>query len=99
MYPDIPIRDWTFENVSGGTTGEPVKFRHSGKFFETDQGAKLLFDEWSGRKIGDYQIRLWGSERDIVSGKKDWMNKIYRWMRNEVFLNTFVMSEDVIKNT
>ena len=97
MYPDIPIRDWTFENVSGGTTGEPVKFRHSGKFFETDQGAKLLFDEWSGRKIGDYQIRLWGSERDIVSGKKDWMNKIYRWMRNEVFLNTFVMSEDVIK--
>lgn len=25
------------------------------------------------------------------------MNKIYRWMRNEVFLNTFVMSEDVIK--
>ena len=57
----------------------------------------MLFDEWSGRKIGDYQIRLWGSERDIVSGKKDWMNKIYRWMRNEVFLNTFVMSEDVIK--
>lgn len=34
MYPDIPIRDWTFENVSGGTTGEPVKFRHSGKFLK-----------------------------------------------------------------
>lgn len=45
MYPDIPIKDWTFENVSGGTTGEPVKFRHSGEFFETAQGAKLLFDE------------------------------------------------------
>ena len=93
LLPDIDLNDWTFDNVSGGTTGEPVKFCHSGHFFDFEQGSKLLFDEWAGRKIGDSQIRLWGSERDIVSGKKDWLNKIYRWVRNEEFINTFKMSD------
>ena len=88
-----PINDWLYTNTSGGTTGEPVTFFQTGRFFDADQGAKLLYDEWAGRRIGDKQIRLWGSERDIVSGKKDWMNKIYRSVRNEMFLNTFVMSE------
>lgn len=97
LLPDIDIGDWTFDNVSGGTTGEPVRFRHSGKFFDFEQASKLLFDEWAGRKIGDSQIRLWGSERDIISGKKDWMNKIYRWARNEEFINTFKMSDDDMK--
>lgn len=98
MFPDVELHDWVFDNVSGGTTGEPVRFRHSGKFFAMEQGAKLLFDEWAGREIGGSQIRLWGSERDIVSGKKDWMNKIYRWLRNEKFLNTFVMSNETIED-
>lgn len=96
MYPTIKIKDWCFDNISGGTTGEPVPFRHSGYFFDSDQAGKLLFDEWAGRKIGDRQIRLWGSERDIISGKKDWLNKIYRACRNEIFLNSFVMNESIM---
>lgn len=97
LFPDISLNDWTYMDTSGGTTGAPVKFRHSGRFFDMDQGAKLLYDEWAGRKIGDRQIRLWGNERDIMSGKSDWKNKIYRWMRNETFLNTFVMTEEKIE--
>ncbi len=91
MHPDIKLNDWVFEATSGGTTGAPLPFRHSGAFFDAEQGAKLVYDEWGGRRIGDSQVRLWGSERDIISGKKDWMNKLYRWTRNESFLNTFVM--------
>ena len=98
MYPDVKLNDWSFDNISGGTTGEPVPFRHSGVFFDNDQASKLLFDDWAGRKIGDSQIRLWGSERDIISGKKDWINKIYRWSRNEIFLNSFVMSDEDMDN-
>jgi phenylacetate-CoA ligase len=55
-----------------------------------------LYDEWAGRMPGDSQVRLWGSERDFISGKKDWMNKIYRWCRNELFLNSFKMTDDMI---
>lgn len=43
--------------------------------------------------MGDRQVRLWGNERDIISGKKDSLNKIYRWIRNEKFLNTFMMDD------
>lgn len=93
MLPDCEIKDWVYWNQSGGTTGEPLKFRHSGRFFDEEQGVALALDEWAGRKLGDKQVRLWGNERDIVSGKKDWMNKIYRWARNEKFLNTFLMDD------
>lgn len=93
VYTKSQVGDWMYEDTSGGTTGEPVKFLHSGHYFDSDQGAALFADEFAGRKIGDFQIRLWGSERDIISGKKDWMNKIYRWMRAEMFLNTFQMND------
>lgn len=94
MLPDCGVKDWTFWDQSGGTTGEPLKFRHSGAFFDEGQGVSLALDQWAGRKLGDRQVRLWGSERDIISGKKDWMNKIYRWARNERFLNTFMMDDE-----
>lgn len=93
----IENADWTYTSTSGGTTGEPVAFTHTGNFFDYDQAGKLLYDSWAGRRIGDPQISLWGSERDIVSGKNDWMNKIYRWCKNEEFLNTFSMTQDTMK--
>lgn len=86
-------KGWTYKTTSGGTTGEPVPFIHSARFFDYDQGGKILFDTWAGREIGDSQIRLWGSERDIITGKKDKINKIYRWLKNEKFINTFSMTD------
>lgn len=97
MYPDVKLNDWIYNSISGGTTGEPVSFRHSGYFNDVEQAGKLLFDDWAGRSIGESQIRLWGSERDIVSGKKDWMNKIYRFLRNENFINTFRLDNNRIE--
>lgn len=97
MLPECTIKDWTYWDQSGGTTGEPLKFLHSGAFFDEGQGIALALDAWAGRKLGDSQVRLWGSERDFVTGKKDWMNKIYRWAKNEQFLNTFMMDEQRIQ--
>lgn len=93
MLPDCKIDDWTYWDQSGGTTGEPLKFCHSGNFFNAGQGVALSLDLWAGRHLGGKQVRLWGSERDFVTGKKDWMNKIYRWARNEEFLNSFRMDD------
>ena len=97
LHTNEKIHDWEYTNMSGGTTGEPVKMFQTGKFFDYDQAAKILFDEWGGRKPGDPEIRLWGSERDIIAGKADWANKIYRWCRNEEFLNTFRMDDKQIE--
>lgn len=37
MMPDCSIKDWMYWDQSGGTTGEPVKFRHSGAFLMKDK--------------------------------------------------------------
>lgn len=97
MLPDCRINDWMYWDQSGGTTGEPVKIRHSGIFFDEGQGIALSLDQWAGRNLGDKQVRLWGNEKEIITGHKDRMNQIYRWMRNERVLNTFRLDDELME--
>ncbi|WP_052343619.1 phenylacetate--CoA ligase family protein [Bacillus massiliigorillae] len=85
-----------YENTSGGSTGEPVVFIQDSSVREWEQSVKILFDKWSGRLIGDKQVRLWGSERDLLVGKESMRSQVGKWMRNEVWLNTFSMSDEIM---
>ena len=61
------FRDHTYyRNSSGGSTGEPVIFYQDSNYFAWNTAAKILFDEWAGRKLGEPMIKLWGSLRDIL---------------------------------
>lgn len=97
MLPDCRINDWMYWDQSGGTTGEPLKVRHSGAFFDEGQGIALSLDQWAGRNLGDKQVRLWGNEKEIITGHKDRLNQIYRWMRNERVLNTFKLDDELME--
>lgn len=63
------FRDNTYyRNSSGGSTGEPVIFYQDSDYFAWNTAAKILFDEWAGRKIGESMVKLWGSMQDISEG-------------------------------
>ncbi|GAF74804.1 unnamed protein product, partial [marine sediment metagenome] len=48
------FRDRTYyRNTSSGSTGEPVKFYQDSSYFAWNIAAKIIFDEWAGRKIGE----------------------------------------------
>jgi len=61
------FRDNTYyRNTSGGSTGEPVIFFQDSNYFAWNTAAKIFFDEWAGRKIGEPMVKLWGALRDIL---------------------------------
>ncbi|CAM4411253.1 phenylacetate--CoA ligase family protein [Paenibacillus tarimensis] len=92
---DLASRSW-YENTSGGSTGFQAKFLQDNVYKDWAQANKVLFDEWSGRGIGDKQIRLWGSVRDLLVGKETWRTQAGRWLRNEIWLNAYNMTADRI---
>jgi phenylacetate-CoA ligase len=93
---DLNNREW-YLNTSGGSTGEPVQFIQDKDYKEWGHAIKLLDDQWSNREIGDKQIRLWGSERDLFVGQETTKVRIGRYIRNERWLNAFRMTSEQIK--
>ena len=80
-----------FENRSGGSTGEPVRFLQDRATHEWKQAVSRLFDHWAGHTLGASRVLLWGSERDLQGGET-MRAQLARFARNEVVLQAFRMS-------
>jgi phenylacetate-CoA ligase len=98
---DIDGRN-SFMSKSGGSTGEPINFIIDRQYRDWRTAVKLLDDLWTGFSRGDRRILLWGSLRDYFrdrayTGGRSLIQeslrlKLRRWLRNEVWLNSFLMS-------
>lgn len=94
------MRRKSYQNFSGGSTGEPTMFLQdqcydkwfmaSNQYYYQDI---LDIDESNVRKI-----LLWGSPQDLFKSSIGFTNKIYNWLTNTVFLNSFKMTENDMKN-
>jgi len=81
-------------NTSGGSTGEPVKFIQDKHYGAWSLAARFLFNSWSGKDVGQAELKLWGSERDILEGKDELKTRLRRWLFNTELLNTYRMSPE-----
>jgi len=89
------FRDNTYyRNTSGGSTGEPVVFYQDQTYRDWSHAVKLLFNEWSGARIGDRILKLWGSERDILQGGRGLKRLLSEQLYGIVLLNSFRMTEE-----
>ena len=81
-------------NTSGGSTGEPVKFIQDKHSQAWEFAGRFLFNSWAGKDVGQAELKLWGSERDILEGKDEWKTLLRRWLFNTELLNAYRMSLD-----
>ena len=81
------------KNTSGGTTGEPVVILQDRDFGEWGRAYKEFYAERAGYRPGKRLVKIWGSERDILSGTIGFKNKFANLVKNQVFLNSFRMKE------
>ncbi len=81
-------------NTSGGSTGEPVKFIQDKHSRSWGFAGRFLFNSWAGKDVGEAELKLWGSERDILEGKDELKTLLRRWLFNTKLLNTYRMSPD-----
>lgn len=83
-----------FKNTSGGSTGKPVTFIQDTEYLDWNIANKMYYKEFVQQNIGDPEIRLWGSERDILEGKETLSKRLQNWLYNRTDLNAFRMSEE-----
>jgi phenylacetate-CoA ligase len=97
----------SFMSKSGGSTGEPINFIIDRHYCDWRTAVKLLDDLWTGFSRGDKKILLWGSLRDYFQDRaytggrsviqESFRVKIRRWLRNEVWLNSFLMAPETMQ--
>ncbi len=90
---DLDNRKW-YENTSGGSTGEPARFIQDKCYSEMSSAVKMLDDLWSGYSTGERKVILWGSERDLLVGKETPKTVLGRFLRDEIWLNSYRMTNE-----
>ena len=93
---DLQNRKWYF-NTSGGSTGEPVRFIHDWRLGASAGAVSLLFSKLIGREVGELEVKLWGSEREIVRGSQSWRARLINRLANTVFFNAFRMTPELMR--
>lgn len=97
LYSNEAKKRGAFNNTSGGSTGEPVKFIQDKEYFSCNFGNKMLFGVLNEKMPGEREIKLWGSERDILEGSIGIKEKCINWCYNRFFLNSFVLTEEIMQ--
>lgn len=82
-----------FKNTSGGSTGEPVRFIQDKYFEDWMIATKLYYKLLAKQNIGQKEMRLWGSERDLLLGQEKLSMRLRNFLYNRKELNSFKMSE------
>lgn len=83
-----------YKNSSGGSTGKPITLLQDQLYRRWSNATEMMY--YRNFLNTDYptvkKVVLWGSERD-AQGQKDIRAKIYNYISNTVFLNTFNANE------
>lgn len=85
---DLERRKWYY-NASGGSTGEPVRFIQDWEYAARSGALTLLFSKLLGREIGESEVCIWGSLRDIVGSTESWKARSVDKLTNSTFLSVF----------
>ncbi len=91
-------RAQTYTQTSGGSTGEPVQLLHDRDAWDWGVAATLFFFDMAGKKPGEREVKLWGSERDILEGGIGVKARAENFLYNRLLLNSFMMSEPTMRD-
>jgi len=94
---DLKNRKW-FLNHSGGSTGNPVAFIQDNDYWDSNVANKIYYAHLNGKIIGEKEIKLWGSDKDILQGTIGFKAKVQNFLYNRIFLNSFNMNENKIED-
>ena len=94
LYSDDRQKRGAFHNSSGGSTGKPVVFLQDRAFYaQSVVAAKFIYNEFLGKRPGEPEINLWGSERDISRGSLGIKQKLINFIYHRGFQNFFLVDD------
>ena len=79
----------SYENTSGGSTGVPVRFLQDKAYDAMNTATKIFLFERLGKQLGEAEIKLWGSDRDILAGNLTAKDRAINFLYNRRFFNCY----------
>jgi len=96
LYSKDHTKRHSYINTSGGSTGEPVKFMQDKNYDAWSLAGRFLYNFWACKDVGEREIKLWGSERDVLERAEKISTRLRRWGFNVLILNSFAMSNEIM---
>lgn len=84
------------ENTSGGSTGEPVPLRQDPEHLALTVAVREVYSTWAGGALGDPELYIWGSEKDL-EGAGERRNRFANRLLRRTLLNAFLLTDDSIE--
>ncbi len=82
-----------YRNFTSGSTGEPISFIQDKYYLDWNIANKLFYLEMAGKCLGEKEIKLWASERDLQEGTKGIRNRVINFLYNRRVLDCLEMTE------
>ena len=85
----------SFKNTSGGSTGEPLLFMQDKEYWDMNGiAAKIYYFERLGKELGEPEVDVWGSERDIFRNSLSLKERLINFLYNRTILNAFKFNDE-----
>ncbi len=94
---DLAQRRWYY-NTSGGSTGEPVRFIQDAAYMDRSYPITLLFALWAGKELGEREVRVWGSEREIIEQSTGWRALLGSKLINVTYYNAYRLAPNSMRD-
>lgn len=85
-------------NRTGGSTGNPMEFWQDSYYYAVNVATKFYHFEMLGKQVGESEMKLWGSERDLFTDSSSWKVKLRNYLYNRSIQSCLSLSEDGIRS-
>ncbi|MFA6197906.1 MAG: phenylacetate--CoA ligase family protein [Patescibacteria group bacterium] len=87
-----------YPNSSGGSSGTPLKITQDRAYHEWNVANSIYYKTFAKQAIGQSELRLWGSERDLEIGHEKISTRLRNWLYHRREINAFRMTPtDMVK--
>jgi phenylacetate-CoA ligase len=92
----LPPGRRAFENKTGGSTGQQLTYWQDSHYWDVNVATKTYHFEVLGKRLGDPELKVWGSERDVSDETANWKRKLQNWVYNRrISVCTRLTPEDI----
>lgn len=88
----------SYSNRTGSSTGEPVEYLQDNTYWDINVATKLYHFAMHGKEIGALEMKIWGSDRDIVNDTTGMITKLKTFFYNREIRTCESLSENGIRS-
>jgi phenylacetate-CoA ligase len=94
----LPKGRHPYPNRTGGSTGEPVTYWQDSYYWDINVATKLYHFEVLGKEVGELEMKIWGSDRDLVTETSGWKPKLKNFVYNRKIRKCSRLAEEDIRS-